>query len=65
MNPQIEKLLGDGTPSAEDIQAFIQENRFPLIEPGHVTFVFQGQAEEVNLRRWISGLSTAQSMQIL
>ena len=65
MNPQIEKLLRDGTPSAELIQAFIQENRFPLVEPGHVTFVFQGQAEEVNLRRWISGLSTAQAMQTL
>ena len=65
MNPQIEKLLRDGTPSTEEIQAFIQANRFPLVEPGHVTFVFQGQAEEVNLRRWISGLSTAQPMQTL
>ncbi len=44
---------------------FIHDNRFPLVEPGHVTFVFQGHADEVNLRRWISGLSTAQSMQSL
>jgi enterochelin esterase-like enzyme len=62
MNPQIEKLFVDGTPPADKVVEFIQNNRFPLVEPGHVTFVFQGQADEVNLRRWISGLSTAQSM---
>jgi len=65
MNPHIANLFRDGTPSAEKIRHFIQSNRFPLVEPGHVTFVFQGQADEVNLRRWISGLSTAQSMQAL
>ena len=65
MNPQIENLYSDGTPSAEKVHEFIQSNRFPLVEPGHVTFVYQGQADEVNLRRWISGLSTAQSMQAL
>jgi enterochelin esterase family protein len=65
MNPRIEALLQQGTPSAGMVAEFIQQNRFPLIEPGHVTFVFQGQAEEVNLRRWISGLNTAQPMQQL
>jgi len=65
MNPQIENLLRDGTPQAGKIEEFLANNRFPLVEPGHVTFVFQGQADEVNLRRWISGLSTAQSMQAL
>jgi len=62
MNQHIENLFGDGTPSSEKIREFIKANRFPLAEPGHVTFVFQGHADEVNLRRWISGLSTAQSM---
>jgi len=65
MNPQIENLFGDGTPSAGRIREFIRDNRFPLAEPGHVTFVFEGKADEVNLRRWISGLSTAQSMTAL
>ncbi len=65
MNPQIDKLYSAGIPGAEKIRQFINDNRFPLVEPGHVTFVFQGQADEVNLRRWISGLSTAQSMQAL
>lgn len=65
MNPQIDNLYHDGPPSAAKVGEFIQNNRFPLIEPGHVTFVFRGQADEVNLRRWISGLSTAQAMQVL
>ena len=65
MNPQIEFLYQDGSPSAEQIAELIKNNRFPLVEPGHVTFVYQGQADEVNLRRWISGLSTAQAMQNL
>lgn len=65
MNPQIEKLLDNGPPSADAIAQFIRDNRFPLVEPGHVTFVFQGAADEVNLRRWISGLSTEQAMQSL
>jgi len=62
MNPQVDNLFRDGVPTAEKIADFIQNNRFPMVEPGHVTFIFQGQADEVNLRRWISGLSTAQSM---
>ena len=65
MNPQIEFLYQDGSPSAEQIAELIKNNRFPLVEPGHVTFVYQGHADEVNLRRWISGLSTAQAMQNL
>ena len=50
MNPQITNLFSEGAPPAEKIGEFIQNNRFPLAEPGHVTFVFQGQADEVNLR---------------
>ncbi len=65
MNPQIENLYSEGIPSVRQIDEFIQNNRFPLVEPGHVTFVYRGQADEVNLRRWISGLNTAQSMQSL
>jgi len=62
MNLQIDNLFRDGAPTAVKIAEFIQNNRFPMVEPGHVTFIFQGKADEVNLRRWISGLSTAQSM---
>lgn len=65
MNPKIGELFRTGVPEPAKIAAFIRDNKFPLVEPGHVTFVFQGQADEVNLRRWISGLSTAQAMQLL
>jgi len=65
MNTQIAALFRDGSPDAEKVAQFIRENRFPLVEPGHVTFVFQGRADEVNLRRWISGFNTSLAMQRL
>jgi len=65
VNPQIENLCSDGVPVKDTIAQFIRDNRFPLVEPGHVTFVFQGRADEVNLRRWISGFNTSLAMQRL
>ena len=65
MNPKIEKLCRDGIPPAERVTEFLQNNRFPLVEPGQVTFIFQGQADEVHLRRWISGFNTSLPMQPL
>ena len=65
MNPKIEKLYRDGIPAEGKVNEFLQSNRFPLVEPGQVTFIFQGQADEVLLRRWISGFNTSLSMQPL
>ena len=65
MNPQIEKLFRDGVPSAGAVDDFISTNRFPLVQPGQVTFVYRGQADEVHLRRWISGFNTSLPMQRL
>lgn len=65
MNLLIEKLFLDGHPPTEAVDRFIADNKFPLVEPGQVTFVYRGDAEEVFLRRWISGLSTSQPMQSL
>lgn len=65
MNPLIQALYSDGVPDAAEIDRFVEQNSFPLIEPGHVTFVYRGKADEVNLRRWIAGLSTAQPLQQL
>jgi enterochelin esterase family protein len=65
MNPVIEALYRDGPPTPSAVDAFVRVHQFPLIEPGSVTFVFRGAAEEVHLRRWISGLSTAQPLQPL
>ncbi len=63
MNERIEQLLASGAPGEETVDAFVAHNEFPLVEPGRVTFVYRGEADEVLLRRWISGLSTAQPLE--
>ena len=63
MNPALAALTRDGAPSAEAVDAFIRDHDFPLVEPGRVTFVYRGAADEVTLRRWISGFNTALPMQ--
>ena len=65
MNPNIAQLLADGTPTAKGIDVFLRQHSFPLLEPGNVTFVWRGAADEVILRRWISGFNTALPMQRL
>ncbi len=65
MNPIIQSLYRDGAPAPEAIDNFVEQNRFPLIEPGRITFVYRGQAKEVHLRSWIAGLSTAQPLEPL
>lgn len=65
MNPRIEALYRDGVPDAAAVARFLSEERFPLIEPERVTFVYRGRADEVYLRCWIAGLSTAQPLQPL
>ena len=65
MNPLIEALYQHDVPTPAQVDSFIQQNAFPLVQPGKVTFVYRGAADEVLLRRWISGLSTAQELQSL
>lgn len=65
MNPLIEALYQHDAPTPAEVDRFIQQNAFPLVQPGNVTFVYRGVADEVLLRRWISGLSTAQALQSL
>lgn len=65
MNRRVRDLLSDGPPSNEAIENFIAQNDFPIVEPGRVTFVYRGIADEVILRRWISGHSTAQPLERL
>jgi enterochelin esterase family protein len=65
MNPAIQKLLHDSTPDASDIDTFIRETDFPLIDGTSVTFVYRGNVDAVYLRCWISGLDTAQPFQAL
>jgi enterochelin esterase family protein len=65
MNPALRKLFRKGAPAAAEIDAFVGNTEFPLVDGSDVTFVFRGQADEVYLRCWISGLDTAQPFQPL
>lgn len=65
MTPTLKKLIRKNTIEASDIDAFIHENEFPLVDGTDVTFVYRGAADSVNLRCWISGLDTAQPFQAL
>ena len=65
MNPDLRRLFRKGTPAAGEIDTFLGENRFPLVDESDVTFVFRGDADSVYLRCWISGLDTAQPFQPL
>ncbi|MBT8079262.1 MAG: enterochelin esterase [Gammaproteobacteria bacterium] len=65
MNPALRKLFRKNTPDAAQLDAFIHETGFPLVDGSDVTFVYRGQAEEVFLRCWIAGLDTAQPFQPL
>ncbi len=64
MNVKLEKLMQSGAPAGA-VDEFVRKNRFPLVEPGQVTFVYRGEADEVHLRRWISGFNTSLPMQAL
>ena len=65
MNPALRKLFRKGAPSPAEIDAFIDESRFPLVDDTDVTFVYRGAADAVYLRCWVAGLDTAQPLQAL
>ncbi len=51
------RLTADST--RDEINDFLSDNSFPLVEGSVVTFVFVGQAEQVALRHWIYGLPSS------
>lgn len=65
MHAALRALLANGTPNAAHIDAFLRANKFPLVAPDGVTFVYRGDAERLLLRCWISGLSAAQPLERL
>ena len=65
MNPSLRRLFRKGPPGDAEIDAFLREQAFPLVDGSDVTFVYRGHAEAVYLRCWISGLDTAQPFQAL
>ena len=56
-------LLAVERPTPESVDTFIAANRFPLVDPTGVTFVYRGAADAVLLRCWIHGLPTAQPLE--
>ncbi len=65
MNLSLNKLLAKGVPDQSQVDAFIADSVFPLIDGTDVTFVYRGPAEAVYLHCWISGLDTAQPFQAI
>ena len=65
MNEALQKFFRKGEPTPADVDTFIAENEFPLVEGSDVTFVYRGTAEAVDLRCWISGFAAAQAFQRL
>jgi len=52
---------GDRSPGA--VAGFLRDHSFPLVEGPHVTFVFPGHADAVNLRHFIFGLPSTMPLQ--
>jgi enterochelin esterase family protein len=42
------------------VDTFFASHEFPIVEGPTVTFVYRGEADEVNLRHWIFGLPSSQ-----
>jgi enterochelin esterase-like enzyme len=62
--PAVLRLLeAAATPSREAVDAFLAAHAFPLVEGSSVTFVFRGEADQVNLRHWVFGLPSSQPLQ--
>lgn len=48
-------VLAEGGPDPQTVTAFLDEQPFPLAEPGVLTFAWLGQADRVHLVRWVHG----------
>jgi enterochelin esterase-like enzyme len=55
-HPAIAALLGGGPPPADAVDAFLAFHDLPVVEPGAATFVFRGEADRVELVRFVEGL---------
>ncbi len=55
--------LAASAPSAEAVDAFLEEHVFPLREGPHTTFVYRGRADLVRLGHWLFGAAAARDME--
>lgn len=46
--------------SSRDIDDFVNQHTFPLLEGNTATFVYRGQVDEVHLKHWIFGMPSGQ-----
>ena len=46
----------------DKVDAFFRRNQFPLVDGPNTTFVWRGQADQVNLRHWVYGLPSSQAL---
>ena len=53
LNRTVAELIAKGPLSDETIDAFFATHEFPLIEPGSALFAWRGEAERIDLVRWI------------
>ena len=53
-HPALAGILGPA-PTTEAADLLIETNDFPLVQPGSATFAWRGEAERVELLRWIHG----------
>lgn len=65
MHPLIRELERTTELTADDIDRFISENSFPLVERFAVTFVYRGDADAVRLRHWLRGPVAAPELERL
>jgi enterochelin esterase-like enzyme len=63
MTELIERIRAGGAGGPDLVAQWLQSNRFPLVEPAGVTFVYHGKAETVRLRHWIFGLPDGQALE--
>ncbi len=54
---QLERGLQKGP---ADVDAFLAEHDFPIVEGSKATFAWRGRADAVHLRHWIYGLTSSQ-----
>ena len=65
MTLAIQELERRGHIGREDVRRFLSSGPFPRVEGRMVTIVFQGMADQVNLRHWIYGLPSSQPLTLI
>jgi enterochelin esterase-like enzyme len=64
-HPKIRQLEQMSPLKRHQIDGFIADSRFPLIEPMAATFVYRGEADAVYLRRWMHGATDGMPLERL